>query len=319
MKKRVLWLASVAIAAIAIAACGKKEAKTETPAEEAAAEEDGAIEPIADAKAAAENKAAGEKFLAENAGREGVKTTPTGLQYEVLSEGSAGGAKPADGDIVDMHYVATKIDGVEFDSSRSRGAAARFPVASVAGSWTEEGVKLMNVGDRYRFYVPSSLAFGEAGTPGGPIGPNEALIYDVELLKVTNADANARAAADFLAANAKKTGVKTTDSGLQYEVITEGPADGKSPTDTNIVRVHYKGTLLDGSEFDSSYARNEPAEFPLGEVIAGWTEGVQLMSVGDKFRFVIPPALAYGETGTPGGPIGPNEALVFEVELLDVK
>lgn len=319
MSKRFLWLAGVAVAAIAVTACSKKDAKTETPAETAAVEEDGAIAPVGDAKAAEANKAAGEKFLAENATREGIKSTATGLQYEVLSEGAAAGATPADGDIVDMHYVATKIDGVEFDSSRSRGAAARFPVASVAGSWTEEGVKLMKVGDRYRFYVPASLAFGETGTPGGPIGPNEALIYDVELLKVTNAESNAKIAADFLAANAQKPGVKTTESGLQYEVITEGAADGKSPADTNIVRVNYKGTLLDGAEFDSSYARNEPAEFPLGEVIAGWTEGVQLMSVGDKFRFYIPPALAYGETGTPGGPIGPNEALVFEVELLDVK
>jgi peptidylprolyl isomerase len=317
MKRKFLLLASVAAAAIAIAACGKKDAKTEKPAAETA-ETTGEIKPVADSKLAEENKAEGEKFLAANGAKEGVKTTPSGLQYEVLND-SAEGATPGDSDIVDMHYVATKIDGVEFDSSRARGAAARFPVSSVAGSWTEEGVKLMNVGDRYRFYVPSKLAFGEEGTPGGPIGPNEALIYEVELLKVTNADKNSKAAADFLAENAKKPGVKTTESGLQYEVISEGPADGKSPADTNIVKVHYKGTLLDGTEFDSSYARNAPAEFPLGEVIAGWTEGVQLMSVGDKFRFYVPPQLAYGETGRPGSPIGPNEALIFEVELLEVK
>ena len=102
-------------------------------------------------------------------------------------------------------------------------------------------------------------------------------------------------------------------------MLEEGDADGKSPTAADVVRVHYQGTLLTGTEFDSSYARNQPAEFPLGQVISGWTEGLQLMSVGDKFRFFIPPNLAYKESGTPGGPIGPNEALIFEVELLEVK
>lgn len=120
----------------------------------------------------------------------------------------------------------------------------------------------------------------------------------------------------FLAENAKKEGVKTTSSGLQYEVIKEGA--GKSPKATDTVLVHYKGTLLDGTEFDSSYSRNEPISFPLNRVIPGWTEGVQLMKEGAKYKFFIPSNLAYGSTGTPGGPIGPNETLVFEVELLKV-
>ena len=319
MKAYSVWLVGVAATALALSACGKKEAKTEAPeASEPAAQapEEGsdAVDPLAE-----ENRAAAEKFLAANAEKAGVNSTATGLQYEVLSEGPAGGAAPGADDIVEMHYVGTKIDGVEFDSSRARGAAARFPLVTVAKSWTEEALKMMSVGDRYRFYVPSELAFGQAGTPGGPIGPNEALIYDVELLDVTNAARNLEAAQKYLAENAKNAGVKTTESGLQYEVLAEGPADGKSPTDANIVKVHYKGTLADGTEFDSSYARGEPAEFPLAKVIKGWTEGVQLMSVGDKFRFYVPPDLGYGETGTPNGPIGPNEALVFEVELLEVK
>ena len=117
----------------------------------------------------------------------------------------------------------------------------------------------------------------------------------------------------FLAENAKKEGVKTTASGLQYEVITEGK--GEHPTKDDKVTVHYKGTLLDGTEFDSSYSRNQPITFPLGNVIAGWTEGVQLMTPGSKYRFWIPPNLAYGERGA-GAKIGPNETLVFEVELL---
>jgi len=121
----------------------------------------------------------------------------------------------------------------------------------------------------------------------------------------------------YLEENAAKEGVKTTESGLQYEVIEEG--SGESPSATDVVVVNYKGSLIDGTEFDSSYKRGKPAEFPLNGVIPGWTEGVQLMKKGARYRFVIPSELAYGERGTPGGPIGPNETLVFEIELLDIK
>lgn len=119
----------------------------------------------------------------------------------------------------------------------------------------------------------------------------------------------------FLAENKKKAGVMTTPSGLQYKVVTEGK--GKKPTKENTVKVHYTGTLIDGTVFDSSVKRGEPIEFPLGSVIAGWTEGVQLMSVGSKYTFYIPSDLAYGPNGA-GGTIGPNETLIFEVELLDI-
>ena len=102
----------------------------------------------------------------------------------------------------------------------------------------------------------------------------------------------------YLAENGKKSGVHTTASGLQYEVLREGT--GKSPKATDKVQVHYKGTLLDGTEFDSSYKRNAPIDFPLNHVIAGWTEGVQLMNEGAKYRFVIPSKLAYGQRGAPG-------------------
>ncbi len=119
----------------------------------------------------------------------------------------------------------------------------------------------------------------------------------------------------FLAENKGKDGVKTTESGLQYKVLTMG--DGAKPAATDTVKVHYSGKLLDGTEFDSSYARNEPISFALNRVIAGWTEGVQLMPVGSKFVFYIAPELGYGEGG--GGPIPPNSTLVFEVELLDIE
>ena len=119
----------------------------------------------------------------------------------------------------------------------------------------------------------------------------------------------------FLAENKVKEGVQTTESGLQYKVLTMG--EGAKPAATDTVKVHYRGTLLDGTEFDSSYARNEPISFALNRVIAGWTEGVQLMPVGSKYMFYIAPELAYGAGG--GGPIPPNSTLIFEVELLDIE
>jgi len=129
------------------------------------------------------------------------------------------------------------------------------------------------------------------------------------------ADANLKKGEAYQEDNAKKDGVKKTDSGLQYEVLTAG--NGKSPSAEDTVKVHYKGTLIDGTKFDSSYDRGEPVSFPLNGVIAGWTEGLQLMKEGGKARFVIPADLAYGPGGM-GNAIGPNETLVFEVELLKV-
>ena len=128
--------------------------------------------------------------------------------------------------------------------------------------------------------------------------------------------AAAQVGQDFLAENKAKEGVTTTESGLQYEVITA--AEGAKPSADDTVSVHYVGTLLDGTEFDSSIARGEPASFPLKGVIPGWTEGLQLMNVGSKFRFVIPSDLAYGDRGA-GQAIGPGETLIFDVELLEIK
>jgi FKBP-type peptidyl-prolyl cis-trans isomerase len=129
-------------------------------------------------------------------------------------------------------------------------------------------------------------------------------------------DAQAEAGRNFMAENAARSGVSTTASGLQYEVLSKG-AGGAKPTEANSVNVHYHGTLVDGSVFDSSVERGEPVSFRLGEVIPGWTEGLQLMSVGDKYKFVIPSDLAYGPAGA--GPIPPNSPLIFEVELLDIE
>ena len=124
------------------------------------------------------------------------------------------------------------------------------------------------------------------------------------------------AQADALKAAAAEAGAQTTASGLVYRSLKDG--SGPNPTAADVVRVHYRGTLTDGSEFDSSIKRGQPAEFPLGRVIKCWTEGVQRMKVGGKAKLTCPSAIAYGERGTPGGPIPPNATLVFEVELLGI-
>jgi len=120
----------------------------------------------------------------------------------------------------------------------------------------------------------------------------------------------------FLAANKSKEGVVTLPSGLQYKILTAGI--GPKPTASDQVNCNYRGTLIDGTEFDSSYKRGKPATFGVGQVIKGWTDALQLMPIGSKWQLFIPSSLAYGERGGPGGAIGPNEALIFEVELLSI-
>jgi FKBP-type peptidyl-prolyl cis-trans isomerase len=130
-------------------------------------------------------------------------------------------------------------------------------------------------------------------------------------------EANKKEGDAFLAANKTKEGVVTLPSGLQYKILT--PGTGPKPTASDSVVCNYKGTLINGTEFDSSYKRGEPATFPVTGVIKGWTEALQLMPVGSKWQLFIPPDLAYGPRGTPGGPIGPNATLIFEVELVSIK
>jgi FKBP-type peptidyl-prolyl cis-trans isomerase FklB len=134
-------------------------------------------------------------------------------------------------------------------------------------------------------------------------------------LKNEKAEANLKAGQDFLETNKHRTEVTALPSGLQYEVLTEGI--GEKPLASNKVTCHYHGTLIDGTVFDSSVKRGQPATFPLSMVIKGWTEGLQLMAVGSKWRFFIPPNLAYGERQT-GSHIGPNSTLIFDVELIGI-
>jgi FKBP-type peptidyl-prolyl cis-trans isomerase FklB len=135
-------------------------------------------------------------------------------------------------------------------------------------------------------------------------------------LKSGQANENLKLSVDWLTANSKKDGVVTLPSGLQYKVIN--PGTGKSPLETDTVTVHYRGTLIDGTQFDSSYDRGEPATFPLNHVIKGWIEGLQYMKTGGKFTFYIPPQLGYEENPPPGSNIKPNSTLIFDIELISI-
>jgi FKBP-type peptidyl-prolyl cis-trans isomerase len=258
------------------------------------------------------NIEAGKAFLAQNKLRPEVKTTASGLQYEVIREGT--GVKPAAADTFVAHYRGTLLDGTEFDASYNRGAPLTLPVTSVIKGWTE-GLQLMPVGSKYKFYIPYDIGYGTFGN--GAIPGGATLVFEVELLDVKKdkSQANIEAGEAFLAQNKLRPEVKTTASGLQYEVVREGT--GAKPTAADTFVAHYRGTLLDGTEFDASYNRGTPLTLPVTSVIRGWTEGLQLMPVGSKYKFYIPYNLGYGTTGS--GMIPGGSTLIFEVELLDVK
>lgn len=232
--------------------------------------------------------------------------TETGLASRVLAEGT-GTKKPGPSDIVTVHYSGWTTNGRLFDSSVQRGQPATFPLDRVIKGWTE-GLQLMVEGEKRRFWIPAGLAYGE--DPGGG-RPGGMLVFDVELLSIKEAPKPPPVPEDVAAPpeNAAKT-----ESGLASKVLQAGTGETR-PKATDQVRVHYSGWTTDGRMFDSSVARGEPIVFPLNQVIAGWTEGVQLMVEGEKRRFWIPADLAYGED--PGGG-RPGGLLVFDVELLEI-
>jgi peptidylprolyl isomerase len=231
-----------------------------------------------------------------------AKKTASGLASTIL-EPATGAEMPGPKDKVQVHYTGWTSDGKMFDSSEVRGEPTTFGVSQVIKGWTE-GLQLMKKGERRRFWIPAELAYGTNPRPGAPAGQ---LTFDVKLLEIIGAP---KAPEDVAAPSA---GSKKTASGLAYKVLTEG--SGESPTAQSRVTVHYTGWSKDGSMFDSSVERGQPATFPLGGVIKGWTEGLQLMKKGAKYRFWIPGELAYGnEPKRPGAPSG---QLTFDVELID--
>jgi FKBP-type peptidyl-prolyl cis-trans isomerase len=234
-----------------------------------------------------------------------AQKTDSGLATRVLIEGS-GDERPGPNDVVTVHYSGWTTDGNMFDSSIMRGEPATFPLDRVIKGWTE-GLQLMVIGEKRRLWIPAELAY--AGNPSAPQGM---LVFDVELLSIKKAIPAPKVPADVAGIPDDAT---VTASGLASRVLKPGTGTEK-PSATSTVEVHYSGWTTDGKLFDSSVTRGETISFPLNRVIKGWTEGLQLMVVGEQRRFWIPANLAYGENPRPGAPKG---MLVFDVELFDIK
>ena len=231
-----------------------------------------------------------------------AKKTEKGVSYVVLTKGT-GKTKPHSWDKVKVHYSGWTTDGKMFDSSITKERPSEFALDSVIPGWTE-GMQTMVVGEKKRFWIPEELAYkGKTGRPQGM------LVFDVELLEIKEMPAPPPVPKDVAAPpkNAQKT-----DKGVFYVVLKKGTGKVK-PTAASKVKVHYTGWTTDGKQFDSSVTRGKPITFPLDSVIAGWTDGMQTMVVGQKTRFWIPEPLAY--QGKPGRPQG---MLVFDVELLEI-
>ena len=235
--------------------------------------------------------------------------TASGLASKILRVGT-GKLHPGAADKVTVHYTGWTTRGKMFDSSYTREQPASLGVNQVIPGWTE-GLQLMVVGEKRRLWIPSDLAYGDhphGGAPGG------ALTFDVELLDLTPAPEPPPTPKDV---KAPPRDAKRKPSGLAYRVLKKGLGKGASPKATDKVTAHYTGWTTDGKMFDSSIVRGEPFTFSVDQVIKGWTEGVQLMKIGDTYRFWIPANLAYGTRPTrPGVPAG---MLVFDVELLDIE
>ena len=227
----------------------------------------------------------------------------TGLASKVLKKGS-GQEHPKPSSSVTVHYTGWTTDGKAFDSSLSRGEPLTLKLNQVIRGWTE-GLQLMVEGEKRRLWIPERLAY--QGRPGAPKGM---LVFDVELLKISHPPAVPKAPSDVSAVPADASRSK---SGLASKILMKGTGT-RHPSANSEVTVHYTGWTTDGKRFDSSVVRGAPATFPLNQVIAGWTEGLQLMVVGEKRRFWIPESLAYQ-----GRPNRPQGMLVFDVELIAIK
>jgi peptidylprolyl isomerase len=227
--------------------------------------------------------------------------TPSGLASRVLEPGK-GEKHPGASDMVTVFYTGWTTDGKVFDSSALRGRPSTFSLDRVIKGWSE-GVQLMVVGEKRRVWVPEALAYqGQEGRPKGM------LVFDIELVDIQPNPTTAPSDVAGPPADAKRA-----RSGLAYKVLRPGTGT-EHPRSTSKVTVHYTGWTTDGKMFDSSVARGKPATFGLDQVIKGWTEGVQLMVVGEKTRFWIPQNLAYdGQAGAPRG------MLVFDVELIQIE
>jgi FKBP-type peptidyl-prolyl cis-trans isomerase len=237
-----------------------------------------------------------------------AKKTSTGLVSKVLSKGT-GSEHPSGDDTVVVRHTGWMTSGVKFESSADSGKPADYVLSRAMPGWVE-GLPLMVTGEKRRFWIPGTLAYGDTPRPyGQAYGP---LVYDIELVAIKHPP-RAPAVPDDL--TSPPSDAKRTASGLVYKVMVEGSGKVR-PGPRSTVEVNYSGWTLDGQLFDSSVARGETATFPLNGVIKGWTEALALMVVGDKARVWIPANLAYGERPKGGSPAG---ALVFDIELVAIK
>jgi FKBP-type peptidyl-prolyl cis-trans isomerase len=229
----------------------------------------------------------------------------SGLATKVLQAGT-GTEHPGGMDKVTVHYTGWTTDGKMFDSSVKRGQPTTFPLNRVIPGWTE-AVQLMVKGEKRRAWIPEQLAYkGRAGSPAGM------LVFDIELIDFTSGPKPMAAPAVPADVKVAPTEAAKTESGLASKVLSKGTGT-VHPTAQDTVEVHYAGWTTDGKMFDNSYERGETIKFPLGGVIKGWTEGLQLMVEGEKRRLWIPEELAYkGINGAPQG------TLVFDVELVKI-
>ncbi|MGB1217098.1 MAG: FKBP-type peptidyl-prolyl cis-trans isomerase [Saprospiraceae bacterium] len=266
----------------------------------------------------------------------GIKAqrTESGIYYVIDTPGT--GSQPVPQDFVSVHYEGFLLDSAKtvFDSSYKRNAPAEFSLQGVVQGW-QEGIPLFKEGGKGTIYIPSGLAYGERGA-GALIKPNSVLGFKVELLEVLTAEemqAKKAAAAEEAQKEAlaqmekdeeiikkyisdNKLKATRTEEGVY--VITDKAGSAAKPTLKSEVTVHYEGTLLDGSKFDSSFDKGEPITFPLGRVVPGWQIGIPQFGKGGKGTLLIPSGLAYGPRGA-GADIPPNSVLKFRVELIDFK
>lgn len=308
----------------------------------------------AEFEAAAFPLSEGDAFLEAFAAEEGAEKRDNGAVVQTLVEGT--GATPGENDLVKVHFVARLAGELEpFGSTYRDGAPVIIGMDQALPGWRST-FQTMKAGSLVRAALPASLAFGEQGM-GSAIPPGAVTVYDFALLDVYKVDDDETLAALesdmkgvvekysqeaqrlqglaqqqisslntisvarsnlFVEAQAARPETTKTESGLVYEVVSSSDS-GESPKIGDTITVHYSGTFPNGEVFDSSYSRGQPATFELGRVIEGWNEGLQLMKPGDKYKLYIPGQLAYGPRGTPDGSIGPNQALVFDVELISVE
>lgn len=253
------------------------------------------------------------KYLADN--NIEAQKLPSGIWYVMTEDGE--GNKPSVNATVTAHYSGRLLDGKKFDSSYDRGQPFTTTLNQVIVGW-KEAIPTLKKGGKGTFYIPSGLAYGESGA-GASIPANAVLIFDIELVDFqepldpkAQAIADAKLIQDYLKQN--NIDAEEHPSGIWYTISEAGT--GGNPAATSKVKTHYKGMLLNGKVFDSSYDRGKPLEFGLNQVIKGWQIAIPMLQKGGKGTFYIPSGLAYGTRGA-GGVIPPNAVLIFEVELLD--